>query len=878
MTPPRLARRWIAWVAPSRVRERLLDDLHEAFMSVSTTRGPGRARRWYWKQAVTGTPALFGMRRGLPREPRDRPAMRLGSWLRDLRLAARTLARSPGFAAAAILTFALGIGINIAVLSAVDRIMFRPLPFGDAGRLVHIHSLERSGASPASFLPRLLVNRLKAEAESFEDMGIDDGNTPPVPLNDGSGASLTLHYASYNLLHVLQVAPITGRDFTIDDARLWTRAVLLTDEVWQRRFGRSPDVFTRTLGAGRAAVHVVGILPPGFLSPASALTEHIDGLIVVGDAFNGGSAGELWPAVIARLQPGVRLEQARAEIEAIASRFALETPGVQKDRLSGLTVQPLRAGLFFLYRPYIWLIEAAVSAVFLLACVNLAMLCLARGRSRESEAAIRSALGASRGRLIRATLTELVLLCTISAAIAIGMWYWLSGAALRLLPAPMRALAVSPLESRLLVISFGAALAAALISGALPAWRAASVDILRGLRDDTRTGAAPLRGGRALLAVEAALGVLLVAGAATTVRSFLGLVFISPGFDVTDLAHVMVQHGGRPDQSPYAAERIDGILDIVRAMPGAESAAATNLLQVGRGQLGGHPFWSARGINGDHPGIGGGFFRTLGTRVLAGREFADTDLDARAAIAITNREAAAKLWPGVPLADVVGRTVDDGGTSRVVVGVVENLKTRPGDAALPSLFVPLTPAVDRVMSAIELVVRLEHGRTADRAWTASLRARLDERFGRGQAMAEDVIDELAPYYERPRFQAVLFGAVAVIALLLAGLGLYAVTAFDVARRRYEIGVRVSLGATATDIRRLVIRNAIRPLVIGAGAGLLAAWWTSQYLQAFVFEVDARDPLMYASVVSVLLATGAVAAWGPTRRAARIDPTTALRTT
>jgi ABC-type antimicrobial peptide transport system permease subunit len=196
---------------------------------------------------------------------------------------------------------------------------------------------------------------------------------------------------------------------------------------------------------------------------------------------------------------------------------------------------------------------------------------------------------------------------------------------------------------------------------------------------------------------------------------------------------------------------------------------------------------------------------------------------------------------------------------------------------LPSLFVPLTPAVDRVMSAIELVVRLEHGRTADRAWTATLRARLDERFGRGQAMAEDVIDELAPYYERPRFQAVLFGAVAVIALLLAGLGLYAVTAFDVARRRYEIGVRVSLGATATDIRRLVIRNAIRPLAIGAGAGLLAAWWTGQYLQAFVFEVNARDPLMYASVVGVLLATGAVAAWGPARRAARIDPTTALRT-
>lgn len=877
MTPPRLAERWIAWVAPSHVRDSLLDDLREAYMSVATTRGHGRAKRWYWKQAVTGTAPLFGMRRGRPRQPRDRPALSLIAWFRDLRLAARALARSPGFTAAAILTFALGIGVNIAVLSAVDRIMFRPLPFGDPARLVHIHSLERSGASPASYLPRLLAGRIKAEAQAFEDMATDDGNVPPLPLNDGSGASLTLHYASYNLLRVLKVAPMVGHDFTIEDANQWTRAVLLTDEAWQQRFGRSPDILTRTIGRGPAAVHAVGILSRGFLSPASALTEHIDGLLVTGDAFKDDARpGELGPAVIARLRPGIRIEEAQAEVDAIASRLAQDTPGAPKAAQSVLTVQPLRAGLFFLYRPYIWLIEGAVSAVFLLACVNLAMLTLARGRSRESEAAVRSALGASRGQLIRATLVEVVLLCTTSATVAIAAWYWLSGAALALLPAPMRALTVSPLEGRLLVISFGSALLAALVSGALPAWRAASVDILRGLRDDSRPSAPPLRGGPALLAVEAALGVLLVTGAATTVRSFLGLVYISPGFDVADLAHVMVQHGARPDQSPYLAPRIDGILEVVRGMPGVESAAVTSLLQIGRGQSGGHAFWATRGINGDHPAVGGGFFRTLGTPVLAGREFADADLDAQAAIAVTNREAAAKLWPGVPLSEIVGRTVDDGGTTRVVVGVVENLKTRPGDAALPSLFVPLTPAVDRVMSAVDLVVRMDRGRVADRTWSTSLRARLDERFGRGQAMAEGVADELAPYYERPRFQAVLFGAVAVIALVLAGLGLYAVTAFDVARRRYEIGVRVSLGATAADIRRLVFQSAIRPLVVGAGAGLLSAWWVGRYLQAFVFEVNARDPLMYACVVGLLLATGAVAAWGPAHRAARADPTTALR--
>jgi predicted permease len=877
MTPPRLARWWIARIAPIYVQPGLLDDLQEAFMSVAENRGPRRARRWYWKQALASTPALFRMPRNGSPPPPATAAFDPLAWLRDLWLAIRTLARTPGFTAAAMLTFALGIGVNIAVLSAVDRIMFRPLPFGDAARLVHIHSLERSGASPASYLPKLLAYRIKTEAQSFEAVATDDGNVPPLPLNDGTGVSLTLHYASDNLLSVLRVPPITGRDFTIDDARLWTRAVLLTDEAWQRQFGRSPDVFTRTLGAGRAAAHVVGILPRGFLSPASALTEHIDGLMVIGDAFKeDAQPGELGPAVIARLRRGVRIEEARAEVEGIASRLIRDTPTLQKAVQSTLTVQPLRAGLFFIYRPYIWMLEAAVSLVFLLACVNLAMLCLARGRSRERDAAVRSALGASRAQVIRATLAEVIVLCTTSAAIAIAAWYALSATAIALIPAPMRGLAASPLEARLLVISFGAALTAAFVAGAFPAWRAASVDVLQGLRDDTRTGASPVRGGRTLLAVEAALGVLLVAGAATTVKSFLQLVLVSPGFDATDLSHAMVQHGARPDQSPYTAARIDGILDVVRAMPGVESAAVTTLLPIGRVQSGGHPFWSAGGINGDHPAIGGGFFRTLGTPLLAGREFTDVDLDEQAAIAIVNREAAANLWPAVPLANVIGRNVDDGGTTRAIVGVVENVKTRPGDAALPSLFVPLTPAIDRVMSAVDVAFRMEHGRPTDRAWTTTLRSRLDERFGRGQSSAEGVADELAPYYERPRFQAVLFGAVAAIALVLAGLGLYAVTAFDVARRRYEIGVRVSLGATAADIRRLIIRSAIQPLAIGAGFGLLAAWWAGRYLQAFVFDVNARDPLLYALVVGVLVATGIVGAWGPARRAAHTDPTTALR--
>jgi hypothetical protein len=257
------------------VRESLLDDLHEAFMSVSTTRGPGRARRWYWKQAVTGTPALFGMRRGQPREPHEKPtrhAIRAaGLLLQDLRQAVRLFVRRPGVEAPRFFVRA-GIGINIAVLSAVDRIMFRPLPFGDAGRLVHLQ--------PGT-LGRVASVILAAAARQ----------SPRKPNPSGLGIDTAIPGAverwiwrlAHASLRKLQPAarsggrPITGRDFTIDDARLWTRAVLLTDEALAARFGRSPEVFTRTLGAGRAAVHVVGILPPGFLSRHRRAHRWLDG-------------------------------------------------------------------------------------------------------------------------------------------------------------------------------------------------------------------------------------------------------------------------------------------------------------------------------------------------------------------------------------------------------------------------------------------------------------------------------------------------------------------------------------------------------------------------------------------------------------------------
>jgi hypothetical protein len=306
-----------------------------------------------------------------------------------------------------------------------------------------------------------------------------------------------------------------------------------------------------------------------------------------------------------------------------------------------VTVQPLRAGLFQYYRPYVWLIVVAIGAVFLVACVNLSTLFLARGRSREQEAAIRTALGASRGQVVRAALAESWTLCLISAGAAVGVCYAAFGALLAVVPPALRGVAVSPLDLRLIVMTTMAALGTALVAGGLPAIRQSRVDVTEGLRHDRRSTGGRLRGGSALLAIEAAFGVFLVAGAAITVQSFLGLVLKNPGFDSADLYEASVQHGWSTDQKTVPPARVQGVVDAIRAAPGVDSAAAVSMMPVGRSVVGNDSFWRARGIDGARFGVGGGLFAALRTPVLAGREFDDDDVARMAMVALVNRAAAA---------------------------------------------------------------------------------------------------------------------------------------------------------------------------------------------------------------------------------------------
>ena len=792
----------------------------------------------------------------------------------DVRSSFRNLRRSPSFAAAAILTFGLGIGVNLAVLSVIDRAMFRPLPYGDANALVHMHSLRRSsGPAPTAYLPRIVTETLRTQATSFEGIAVSLLLSSPVTL-DGIANPFRFNSASINLLKVLKVSPIAGRDFAAEDiqSKAAEQPLLLTEEAWERRFNRAPGVISKSFKAGRTAYRVVGILPSGFFVPASSFDGEVDG--IVAQVPNPGplTPMELGPAAIGRLRPGVTLEQARTEVDVIMANLKQPTPSPFLGR--PLDMQPLRAGLFQLYRPYVWLVFAAVAAVFLAACVNLATLFLARGRAKEHEAAVRTALGASRGQVLRSALVEAFVLCLLSSIGALLVCTVSFNGLLAIVPAAFRGIAVSPLDARLIVITLVASLATALLAGGWPALRASRVDVTEGLRRDWRSTGSRLRGGSTLLAIEAAFGVFMVAGAAMTLHSFLGLVLKNPGFAATDLYEVSVNHGYSKERF-YEPLRVQRVIDTVREQPGVVAAGAASIMPVGRTQTADDEFWKTRGLEGIRLGVGSGLFAALGTPLLAGREFTDADVSSAALLAIVNRSAAAALFPSVDAGDVVGRSVDTAGGSRTVIGVVADVKPMPGLGADAALYVPVTAReVPFRQSSVTVAVRMAPGSTLD---AAVLTARLNEQFSPATARASLVIDALSPNLQQPRFQALLFGSVALIGLLLAAIGLYAVTAFDVARRRAELGIRLSLGARASDLRSLVIRGALRPVLVGTSAGLIGAWWAASLLQGFVFEVNVRSPWTYAGVTLVLVITAVIAAWRPAQKAARTDPASVLRT-
>lgn len=791
----------------------------------------------------------------------------------EFRYAVRSLLHARWFSIGAVLTFALGIGVNVAVFSAVDRMLFRPLPYARPDELYVLRLGERGSSQEFGSLPALFLVELRRQHHGIVDAstaGFSAGYTVSQDPIDEPPIRLTA--VSYNSLALFGVRPLLGRDFARDDAVAQRREVLISYDLWQARFGGAPDVVGRSLWSNRQPSEIVGVLPQNFIAASSFLDPSSDGLALDSDLMEKAGPRDRAFTPYVRLKPGVTRAAAVAEASAIYDAVATQLPPQTRPGGPPLEVRlnPLAEVLFGRFEDYLALVTAAAGLVLLVACGNLASLLLVRFRSRERIAATQAALGASISRLLSAAFIEASLLSLCGAVIGLATFAAVSTALRSVLPPIFSRYAATVAEPRVMLFTSGIAAFSALAVAAIPAWRLSRVDAMAILRHSGRGVHGRRLGGRALVAVEAALSVLLVAAAAATGRSLVTLEHVDLGFVPDGLYRLAVSFPPSPD----IAQRFDRFMrtvQVVKALPGVRDAGGTNdsFLSGSRGWKAFAPTLQGRGARSN---VTAAYFETLGTRVIAGRAISAADVADRAPVAVLNQSGLRLLWPGATPPEVIGRPLPlDEEPRRRVVGIVADTRSLHAADARADLYLPIEPAE---LGLADIVVRADAGVVPS---VRELRQRLREQVGEPTSV---VLTPAAKSIESglldQKFRATLFLSFGAGALALAAIGLYAVGAFEAARRRAEMGIRITLGATARHVRWLILRDALVPVAAGVAAGVLASVWAARFLQAFLYEVDARSPMLLAAVAAALLGVTVAAAWLPARRAARTDPAAVLR--
>jgi putative ABC transport system permease protein len=805
------------------------------------------------------------------------------AFLLDLRYGARLLARSPGFAAVAVLALALGIGASTAISSVIDGVLLRPLPYPDAGRLVMVSRHFARSAFPygplclADYLDWRAGNRAFEDPAAFGQRRFDlTGTGEPEQV---AGAEVTAEFFS-----ALRVRPLLGRVFGPgEDGPARQRLAVLSESLWRRRFGGDPRVVGQAVDLDGNRSTVVGVMPGGFHYPRQ------DSEVWTNLVFDPPTRrGPFLYRGLARLAPGVTLAQAQAELGAIARRIELGDP-----RTSRLTfpLQPLREAIVGEARPALLVLFGAVSLVLLIAAVNVANLLLARATAREREMAVRLGLGAGRARLLRQLLTESGLLA-LTGGVA-GVAVAASGLALLRAwnPGNLPRIEEVRLDGRVLGFTLLVSLLTGLLFGLAPALQSSRADLASSLKEGGRghsASAGRRRTRAALVVAEIALSLLLLAGAALLLRSFVRLQQVETGFRVPAARILTMQIS--PSAARYRDARTsialyERLLERVRHLPGVESAAVSDSLPpdregdadtyviagrpLGPGEL--NPIVSAPTVSAD-------YFRTLGIPLVKGRFFDARDRQDSQPVAIISaglaRRDFASLDPIGPIGQRIKRSGPELSDSPYmeIVGVVGNTRylglARSTDAAY---YEPLSQNGGRKLF---LAVR---SRTAAASLAPLLRREV-------QAVDRDVVvtavatmeQALSDSVAQPRFRTVLLAAFAAAAVLLAAIGIYGVIAWSVAQRTHEIGVRMALGARRSDVLLLVVGQGANLALAGIGLGLAGAFLLTRVLANLLFGVSATDPLTFILVPLLLAAVALAASLIPARRAAAIDPHAALK--
>jgi len=792
----------------------------------------------------------------------------------DLRYAARTLRKQPGFTVVAVLVLALGMGATTAIFSVVDAVLLKPLPFKNPERLVMVWETSPRSGNRTNVVNSWNFLQWQERSRSFERIAA----FMQVPANITSGGEpqqVTGVSVTADFFPILGVAPALGRTFLPEEDRPGgDMAVVLSYGLWQQMFGGS-SVLGRTIRINEASCTIIGVMPRGFAFPnykAELWTAaRLDPARALRDGRN--------YSTVARLQPGVTLAQAQAEMGNIAAKLGEEHP--ERDAKWGANVVALKEQAVGQVQTALLVLLGAVGFVLLIACANVASLLLIRATGRRREIAVRAALGARRSRIIRLLLAESLLLATAGGALGFLTAGWGVHAILILIPSgvPLPRIQEIGADSRVLGFGLLLSIVTGILFGLAPAWQMSDIDISEAFKRST-SFRLRLTHSRFLVSAEVALSLLLLVGAGLTIRSFARLESVHPGFQPEHVLTMrLLLSPSKYFENYRGSTFIEEIRTRVEKLPGVEAAGFVHLLPLSG-------LRSATGFfRGDQPApppgtfpvadisvITPGYFHTMAIPVLKGRDFELRDRPGTAAVAIINRTLANRFYPNE---DPIGQPLSiqwSGANPRQIVGIVGDIRHNALDSEpLPTIFLPSAQNPNVFAS---LVVRTSSDPVP---LAASIQAEI-HAIDKDQPVADirTMDDVLSDSVARPRFQSTLLGLFSGLSLVLTLVGIYAVMSYSVTGQTHEIGIRMALGAQPADVLKLVLREAMILTAAGLIAGLGAAFALTRYLSSLLYGITATDPGTFTGVVVLVAAVALAAAYIPARRATNIDPMKALR--
>jgi putative ABC transport system permease protein len=797
------------------------------------------------------------------------------------------LFKRPAFTAVVVIVLALGIGASTAIFSVVNAVLLKPLPYENADRLVWIW--ETNPKAEIETEPLSTPNYLdyKTRNQSFDDMGAFASSSITLTAADGEPERIPIAYVTDSFFSTLGAEALTGRTFMPEeDKPNNNRFVVLSHGLWQRRFNSNPAIIDNAITLNGNPYTVVGVMPPEFQTPQPGSRRPAQMWLPLGADYARDGRRADFLGVVARLKPDVSLEQASADMNTIAANLEQEYPQAN----AGFSIIALSLHERFVgnIRPTLIVLFGAVGFLLLIACVNVANLLLARSASRQKEIAIRTALGAKRGRVAQQLLTESVILSIAGGALGLIVGIWGVELLMALAPTNIPRLAEVTVDGRVLGFALAVSVLTGILFGLAPALQASNPNLNETLKEGGRGGAEGVRGGRlrrVLVAAEIALALVPLIGAGLMVKSFMKLQDVNPGFNPNRMLTVdLLLPASKYKENAQVTAFYQQLLGGVKAMPGVEAASAIDTIPLSGGgnvlafQIENRPPQNVDTIpDAEVRVVTPEYFNTMNIPLVSGRLLSEQDSDKSPVAVIVNETLARRYFPDE---DPIGKRVNLGNPQtspwRTIVGVVRDTRQSEINKEPYSQMYGVHMQVPR--RAMSLLVRTNNNPLD---LVAAIRSQVTEMDAslplyNIRTMEQILADSIAT----PRFNMLLMGIFAVVALMLAAIGIYGVMSYAVAQRTHEIGVRMALGASSGDVLKMIVRQGMTLTLIGVVAGLGMAmglaWSISTLLSELLYDVGGTDPVTFAAIAIILSAVALVACLVPARRATRVDPMVALR--